>query len=273
MQNIHLAVEFRKLLFEMIFISCIRMLRDFKFLRRNSGKQSEEIENVPVNPKDSLASQTSADSSRPPLNTIQDPAPIFHPPNPKFEQEAAKSKSKIDRTPTKPKPKNSDSTLPLRTPDKHGGAAFHAKKRFGWAQRNELSSIPSEACDELRPDMNNYPVQPSRGSLPNMTPRSTRTMGRPTPSHSETNSTQSTPTKSVSKPPSSGCRSKFDGGVGGGRAGNFAALYRGVPVTGGSSSTVVNTVEVPHFDLKEDPSFWMDHNVQVFSFFFFFCFD
>ncbi|XP_057992919.1 kinesin-like protein KIN-12D isoform X2 [Hevea brasiliensis] len=233
------------------------MLRDFKFLRRNSGKQSDEIENVPVNPRDSLASQTSADSSRPPLNTIQDPVPPS--PKPKFEKESATGGSKIDRTPIKPKPKKSDSTLPVRTPDKQ---AFHVKNRFGWAQRNEPSSIPSESCDEMRPDMNNYPVQLSRGGLPNMTPRSTRTVGRPTSSHSETNSTQSTPTKSVSKPTSSGYRSKFDGGIGGGRAGNFAALYRGVPVTGGSSTTVVNTVEVPHFDLKEDPSFWMDHNVQ-----------
>lgn len=27
--------------------------------------------------------------------------------------------------------------------------------------------------------------------------------------------------------------------------------------------TVVNTLEVPHFELNEDPAFWMDHNVQV----------
>ncbi|XP_020534921.1 kinesin-like protein KIN-12D isoform X2 [Jatropha curcas] len=240
------------------------MLRDFKFLRRNSGKHNEEIENVPVNPRDSLGSQASTDSSRPPLNTIQDPAPIPHPTNSKLDQEGLTARSKICRTPTKPKTRNADSTLPLRTPDKHGGGgAFPAKHRFGWAQMNEPSSTPSESRDEVRTDFNSYSMQPSRGGLPNTTPRSSRTVGRPVSSYSETNSTQSTPTKSVSKPPSSGIRNKLDGSIGGGRMGNFAALYRGVPVSGGSSTTVVNTVEVPHFDLKEDPSFWMEHNVQV----------
>ncbi|XP_021651658.2 kinesin-like protein KIN-12D [Hevea brasiliensis] len=233
------------------------MLRDFKFLRRNSGKQSEEIENVPVNPRYSLASQARADSSRPPLNTIQVPAPILHPPNPKFEQEAVNARSKIDRTPAKPKPKNCDSTLP---PDKYGGVGFHTKNQLGWTQGNGPSSTPSDSRDEMRPDINNYSVLLNHGGLPNITPRSTR---RPTSSHSETNSTQSTPTKSVSKPPSLGFRSKYDGVIGGGRMGNFTALYRGIPVSSGSSTAVVNTVEVPHFDLKEDPSFWMDHNVQV----------
>jgi kinesin family protein 15 len=57
------------------------MLRDFKFLRRNSGK-SEEIENVPVNPRDSLGIQTGTDSLRAPLNAIQEPIE-----NPKPEQE------------------------------------------------------------------------------------------------------------------------------------------------------------------------------------------
>eukprot|EP00257_Ricinus_communis_P017920 XP_015576480.1 kinesin-like protein KIN-12F [Ricinus communis] len=228
------------------------MLRDFKFLRRNSGKQNEEIENVPINPRDSfVSSQTSVDSSssyRPPLNTIQDP---------RFEQEASlATRARIDRTPTKSKPKNADSTLPLRTPDKHG------KHRFGWAQRN--SNEPnSNHSDEVRTDMNNYLSR--GGSMTSMTPRSTRTIGRANSGYSESNSTQSTPTKSVSKPPvSSGFRNKLDGSNGGGRGGNFAALYRGVPVSGGGLiSTVVNSVDVPHFDLKEDPSFWMDHSVQV----------
>ncbi|KAI9181658.1 hypothetical protein LWI28_017227 [Acer negundo] len=220
------------------------MLRDFKFLRRNSSK-NEEIENVPVNPKDSSDSQSTFtdSSSRPPLNTL----------NPKIEQEAL-TRARIDRTPTKPvKPKNSDHTLPLRTPDKHG-VSYSSKHRFGWANKNE-SSMGS--ANELRDDLRST-----------MTPRGTRaTAGRATPSYSESNSTQSTPTKSVSKPPNSGFRSKFDwngngSGNGNVRSGNFAALYKGIPSSSGQA-TFVNTVEVPHFDLKEDPSFWMDHSVQV----------
>ncbi|OMP01569.1 hypothetical protein COLO4_11727 [Corchorus olitorius] len=211
------------------------MLRDFKFLRRNSSK-NEEIENVPVNPGDSLASQPSSDgSTRPPLNTIQDPMTA------KTEAEGS-TRSRIDRTPTKPKPKVPDSTPHFKTPDKHG---FLSKNRFGWAKNEGAES-------DFRP-----------GGLTNMTPRVSRGIGRANAScYSESNSTQSTPTKSVSKPPASGFRNKFDGN-GGVRGGNFSALYKGVPSSSCGPPTVVNTVEVPHFDLKEDPSFWMDHNVQV----------
>ncbi|KAL4281224.1 hypothetical protein GQ457_03G001460 [Hibiscus cannabinus] len=187
------------------------MLRDFKFLRRNASK-NEEIENVPVNPRDphSLASQPINDgSSRPPLNSIQDPTI-----NPKPEPEGT-IQSRIDRTPTKPKSKLLDSTLPLKKPQINMG--FRRK--------------PGRATSSC---------------------------------YSESNSTQSTPTKSVvSKPPVSGYRNKVDGS-GGVRGGNFAALYRGMPSSSSCGPvTVVNTVEVPHFDLKEDPSFWMDRNVQV----------
>ncbi|KAK8626852.1 hypothetical protein V6N13_134482 [Hibiscus sabdariffa] len=216
------------------------MLRDFKFLRRN-GSKNEEVENVPVNPRDphSLASQPINDgSSRHPLNTIQDPTT-----NPKPEPEGT-IQSRIDRTPTKPKSKLLDSTLPLKTPDKHGCST---KTRYGWAK--------SEASEShLR-----------NGGTSNMTPRVSKGIGRATSScYSESNSTQSTPTKSVvSKPPVSGYRNKVDGS-GGVRGGNFAALYRGMPSSSSCGPvTVVNTVEVPHFDLKEDPSFWMDRNVQV----------
>ncbi|XWS54846.1 hypothetical protein CRYUN_Cryun10bG0124600 [Craigia yunnanensis] len=212
------------------------MLRDFKFLRLNSSK-NEEVENVPVNTIDSPASQPSNDgSSRAPLNTIQDPMT-----DPKPEAEGS-IRGRMDKTPTKPKAKLSDSTLPLKTPDKHG---FLSKNRFGRAKNEAAES-----------DLRN-------GGMMNMTPRVSRGIGRHNSScYSESNSTQSTPTKSVSKPPASGFRNKFDGN-GGMRGGNFAALYKGVPSPSCGPPTVVNTVEVPHFDLKEDPSFWMDHNVQV----------
>lgn len=246
------------------FFGC-RMLRDFKFLRRNSGK-NDEIENVPVNSSDPLVVQSGADASmRPPLSTIQEPCQ-------NFEYEASVGgRSKVERTPTKSKGKITDTPpLPLRTPDKHGNngfSGFSARNRFGWGQKNEPGSVGSELRDEARGDMKDYSVQSSHGTglgignYPNMTPRSTaRTVGR---ANSEINSTQTTPTKSVSKPPNPGLRNKVEGN-GGGRAGNFAALYKGMPITC-VPPTIVNTVEVPHFDLKEDPSFWMEHNVQVSS--------
>lgn len=245
-----LQIPFADFFFLIKFLS--RMLRDFKFLRRNSAK-NEEAENIPANRKDLSGVRISSDSSRAPLNAIQEPPP----PNPKPEQDVS-IRSKVDKTPVKAKAKASDHpALPLRTPDKHGGATL-AKNRFGWAQKNEAGSANTD-------DFGSYSARGAgmgNGGFPNMTPRQTRTVGRAAPSFSESNSTQSTPTKSVSKPPSSTLRNKADGTISA-RTGNYAALYKGLPMSAGSSSTVVNTVEVPHFNLKEDPSFWMEHNVQV----------
>lgn len=233
------------------------MLRDFKFLRSNSGRK-EEAENVPVDPNDlSATTRTSSESSRAPFNQIQEPAL-----NPKSEQELG-IRSRVEKTPTKAsKAKASDPALPLRTPEKHG-AAFSARKRFGWAQKNDSGDFHEDAA--------NCYTQVSRGGgsngngnggLANLTPRIARTLGKGNSSYSESNSTHTTPTKSVSKPPNSGFRNKVDGSVGA-RGGNFTALYKGIPISSGPSTTVVNSVEVPHFDLKEDTSFWMEHNVQV----------
>ncbi|XP_011088306.1 kinesin-like protein KIN-12D [Sesamum indicum] len=227
------------------------MLRDFKFLRRNSGKNTntEEVENVPVNPRDSLNPQMSTDPSRPPLNAIQEPSRI---PKSVSDQDVSSFKaSKIDRTPTKPKPKHSDTSMPFRTPEKQGATL---RSRFNWAQKSEHPSTNSAA--ESKED----------GRLVSNinTPGSTRAAGRTNLSYSECNSTQSTPTKSVNKPPNpsfsltSGSRALNVGA----RMGNYAALSKGIP-SSCNLSTVVNTVEVPYFELKEDPSFWMEHNVQV----------
>ncbi|GKD99164.1 hypothetical protein Tco_1383061, partial [Tanacetum coccineum] len=96
------------------------------------------------------------------------------------------------------------------------------------------------------------------------TPRSCRTIGRGVSSgYSDVNSAQNTPTKSVNththtysntptksvnKPPNPGSSRPPPGG------GSIRRLQ--------NTCTAVNTVEVPHFELKEDPSFWMDRNVQ-----------
>jgi len=49
---------------------------------------------------------------------------------------------------------------------------------------------------------------------------------------------------------------------GGPRGAGFTMAGRGTPMSLGPP-TVVNSAEVPHFELREDPSFWMDNNVQV----------
>ncbi|KAI3509543.1 hypothetical protein L1887_24905 [Cichorium endivia] len=122
--------------------------------------------------------------------------------------------------------------MTMRTPEKQG---VLARDRFGWGHTGHDSTVN--------------------------TPRSCRTSGRASLGFSELNSTHTTPTKSVTKPPNPGL-------IHGGnsrppvRTGNFAALSKGIPVTS-NTCTTVNTIDVPHFDLREDPSFWMDHNVQV----------
>lgn len=78
---------------------------------------------------------------------------------------------------------------------------------------------------------------------------------------SEPSSTQTTPAKSSSRVPFGGAivASKAHQ-LADGRGGSSFRLSRRM------SMPIPNTelpVEVPHFDLVEDPSFWKDHNVQV----------
>ncbi|KAL1811940.1 hypothetical protein ACET3Z_022005 [Daucus carota] len=198
------------------------MMRDYKLTRRNSGKH-------------------------PNVDDIEN-IPVNH--NRVEEQEVGNKSSKVEKTPVKPpRSRYSDAGTPLKTPEKRGVTTGN---RFGWAQKNESSS----ATNEIGVDSNQY----------RNTPRSTRAAVRGNSSNSESNSTQCTPTKSVTKPSNQGLC--LTGGQrpppanGGARMANFAALSRGIP-SYGTSTTYVNTVEVPHFEMKEDPSFWMDHNVQV----------
>ncbi|VFQ78322.1 unnamed protein product [Cuscuta campestris] len=229
------------------------MLRDFRFLRRNSGRnlQLEERENIPVNPGDLAGSQvTNPDSSRPPLHAVQEKSAADQEagaaarvsklargrndtvPERDMTDQGGVRVSRIDRTPTKPKhSRYFDSTTPLRTPLRVDGSSTHGA--------------------------------PSRTMVNMGTPRSTRKTAR---TNSECNSTQSTPMKSVSKPPNppvscltNGSRPPVNVGA---RMTNYEALSKGVP-TSSNSFAIVNTIDVPHFALKEDPSFWMEHNVQV----------
>ncbi|KAJ8441930.1 hypothetical protein Cgig2_020075 [Carnegiea gigantea] len=228
------------------------MLRDFKLLRLNTGKNQdvEEIENVPINPSDSASYPTGSDSSRAPLHAIPEP-----PPKTSVEHEV-NTKSKFDKTPTKPSRGKSSETasLHLRTPERQGNGTS-GRSRFGFLSINEYR-------EDRRSEMPNPVGLSSRHGL-NLTPRENGAVARANSAHSECTSTQSTPTKSVSKPPNPGfapwSSSRHNGSA---RAGTYGALSRRFSVSGGQPS-VVNTAEVPHFDLKEDPSFWMDHNVQV----------
>lgn len=66
-------------------------------------------------------------------------------------------------------------------------------------------------------------------------------------------SVQRKPTTSARKPACIVHRSGGARGLGSG----FSMAVRCLP------ATVVNSVEVPHYELQEDPSFWMENNVQV----------
>ncbi|XP_057787421.1 kinesin-like protein KIN-12D [Salvia miltiorrhiza] len=228
------------------------MLRDFKFLRRNPAKNAnaEEVENVPPNSRDSLNPQIRTEPSRPPFNAITELPPSRIPKS--IPDQEANRPNRVDRTPTKPKPRYSDASLPLRTPEKQGAMS---RNRFNWAQKSENPS--NNGVVELKEE--------GRIASNVNTPSSTRAGGRATLSYSECNSLQSTPTKSVSKPPNpgfsmpTGSRTVCNMGA---RMANYAALSKGIP-SSCNTSTVVNTVEVPYFELREDPSFWMEHNVQV----------
>ncbi|KAI3675271.1 hypothetical protein L1987_84859 [Smallanthus sonchifolius] len=217
------------------------MSRDSKFSRRNSGKnlKFEEFENVPVNVslREPSVGRLSTDShSRPPLNAIQEPSQ--NPSKPDYE--LGLKSSKIYRTPTKPKVRNPESGMPLKTLEKQG---VLGRNRYGWGH---------DSRDE--------------GRIGNVsTPKPCRTVPRGSSCFPESNSIHITPTKNVSKVSNLGLvyggssRPPINGGV---RTGNFIALSKGIPVAF-NAYTPVNTVEVPHFDLREGPSFWMDHNVQV----------
>lgn len=89
---------------------------------------------------------------------------------------------------------------------------------------------------------------------------------------SEPNSAHNTPARSAS-------RASLGGSLGGYATGTRSLQFtKGKDVSFSSSRvsrgiSVANSdfsVEVPHFELDEDPSFWKDHNVQVFFFNFMF---
>lgn len=137
--------------------------------------------------------------------------------------------------------------------------------------RTPLNAIqdPSQCQTDLQdPDFDSHhkfeagrAVRSGNAGLSYGTPRFSGRAGAK--AQSEPNSAQSTPARSVS-------RSSIGGATGpcavsrapllyaGGRGGNSSRVPRGV-----SAENSEFPVDVPQFELVDDPSFWTDHNVQV----------
>ena len=119
--------------------------------------------------------------------------------------------------------------------------------------------------------MNGNAIKSSRGFVVgnggsnNATPRPIKYGGKASSKNLYYVSTSSTPTKSVSGALNNGA--SIDMTTNNFR---FPTSQNSATRTGHACKTLVvasiiptvgNTIEVPHFELKEDPSFWMDHNV------------
>uniref|UniRef100_A0A0E0FDL7 Kinesin motor domain-containing protein n=1 Tax=Oryza meridionalis TaxID=40149 RepID=A0A0E0FDL7_9ORYZ len=210
------------------------MVRDLAAVRRtparaSSSSSASEVgndENAPVD-----ASDAAAAAARPPLLAIQPP------------------QSGLKRKPESPAP--TPSKLPFRTPEKAA-----ARSRFGW--------VPPRGDEQPPPRVGGTPY--SAVSTPGRH-RGKSSAAAAAASEGGGGSTQSTPTKSVTKPAysigMSASRPPMSGGQRGAGLGlGFSMAARGTPMSF-APVTVVNTAEVPHFELREDPSFWMENNVQV----------
>ncbi|XP_073006055.1 kinesin-like protein KIN-12F isoform X2 [Typha latifolia] len=238
------------------------MLRDLKLFRRNPGKvpSSEgNNENLPLDSAEPLAFQPDSDPSRAPLNAIQEPVQN---PKPGLDQGANLKRKAEATTPSKIQSKVLDGHLPFRTPEKQTSS----RNRFGWVPKSEpgvncMEESSHHSTSQLPPI--NRGISLGTGVVYSMnTPRTYRTAGKASSVHSDSSSTQSTPTKSVSKPAYAGHSGSRPPMSVGNRAISFYMASKGVPIAS-TPPRVVNSAEVPHFELKEDPSFWMDHNVQV----------
>ncbi|GAB2250392.1 hypothetical protein Droror1_Dr00016642 [Drosera rotundifolia] len=232
-----------------------RMVKDAKS-SRSMDQADEEIENVPLNPNDPPPCLPNLDASRAPLNSM--PESTHNSRIDVVREVGGKGRVDIRTTPVKTKGKAPDSaSLPLRTPEKQGNSVL-GRNRFGW-------STSKEPRNEGKPHLAKYVTQTqfsrNTGSSVNLTTDLSRTtaMGGATSGCSESTSVQSTPTKSVSKPPNPGSRCTAAGTST--RAAVYGAFSKGVSVK--SATTALTATDVCHFDLKEDPSFWKDHNVQV----------
>ncbi|KAL0914633.1 hypothetical protein M5K25_014996 [Dendrobium thyrsiflorum] len=245
------------------------MLRDLKIFRRNSGKNPTNDgnnENLPADQTVSSASQEEADPSRPPFSTIQEPVRNR---NSGSDQETY-FRRRNQKTPSKGHTKGPDQFFQLRTPEK----LAVGKGKFGWVPKSEQPGLTSPESRDYSLNQGPFQLPPPAPLIAShplnigngycaATPRSFTTGGKASSVHSGTSSTQSTPTKSVTKPMFNGVSNSRATQCGGTvRAMNFLVSSKGIPLSS-AAPPVYASAEVPHFELKEDPSFWMDHNVQV----------
>ncbi|KAH9311588.1 hypothetical protein KI387_026623, partial [Taxus chinensis] len=182
-------------------------------------------------------------------------------------------------------------------------ANVNNRNRFGWPQRHDTSSRETNVTSGRRSPLfrdnqsessgdtnftprsltytsgneanhaNGNGIQSSRafvvanGGSNHATPRPIKTGGKASSNQSECGSNTSTPTKSVSRALNNGASiAAATNGFRFPNSQNSAARAGHASKTllvASAPPTVVNTVEVPHFELNEDPAFWMDHNVQV----------
>lgn len=236
------------------------MMRDLGIFGRckNSGKSSiaeNRDENLPA---DSMASQLESDPSRPPLQTIQE---VVQNPKSGLDQGAI-LRRKPDRNLSENQTKGSDPSQTIfRTPEK-----MEAGYRLGCVSKTN----PATNGDTWNYCVSNTLLPPLShegdlgiGDVNGLrTPRPYRTAGKASSVRSDFSSTRSTPGKSVMKLANSGISNSRPPISVGTQRMSFGVSSRGIPVSSALPS-VVNSDEVPQFELRENTSFWMDNNVQV----------
>ncbi|WOK91664.1 hypothetical protein Cni_G00355 [Canna indica] len=243
------------------------MLRELGAFRRysnagNTPTSDSNDENLPVDPSDLQAPQLESDPSRPPLQTIQE---VVKNARPVLDQGAI-LRRKTETTPSKNHSKVSDqSHLPFRTPEK-----MVARYRFDWNSKAQPGLNAAKDGDDSNYHVSSSQLPPvNRGGRLGLggghgsnTPRTHRATGKASSVRSDGSSTHSTPAKSVMKLGHSGFSNSRAPMSVGTRTMSFSTPSRGIHISS-TLPAVVNSAEVPHFELKEDQSFWMDNNVQV----------
>ncbi|XP_064983003.1 kinesin-like protein KIN-12F [Musa acuminata AAA Group] len=243
------------------------MLKDLRTFRQSSSSSRAPTpetnnENLPpVDPCDSSSSRLESDPSRPPLLAIQEPVQ-----NPKigFDQGAI-LRGKPEATTSKNHTKGSDSPgLPFRTPER-----MVARHRLSLCPKSQPGVIGRETDDDssYRGPGNQFPPL-SRGGRLGLgdehgltTTLTSKTAAKASSVQSDCSSTQGTPTKSAIRLANYGFGKSRPPISAGTRTMSLGVTSRPTQIS--SIPPVVDSVEVPHFELQEDPSFWMDNNVQV----------
>lgn len=245
----------------------VKDLRTFRQSSSSSRAPTPETNNEnlpPVDPCDSSSSRLESDPSRPPLLAIQEPVQ-----NPKIGlDQGAILRGKPEATTSKNHTKGSDLPgLPFRTPER-----MVARHRLSLCPKSQPGVIGRETDDDssYRGPGNQFPPLSRGGRLglgdehglnTNLT---SKTAAKASSVHSDCSSTQGTPTKSAIRLANYGFGKSRPPISAGNRTMSLGVTSRPTQIS--SIPPVVDSVEVPHFELQEDPSFWMDNNVQVVNF-------